>query len=353
MRVFIQASHRKHGSAFHLLRQETSLFRQIYAFLGFQPFMRFESMQLDPQKKIRHIVHACFHNDACKLYAHSHRHVYVFDTRFSGWPIVSELHIGGSLLHKIAAHPRLPLVAVCDVFESLYLLHSLDRPNGHELKMLSRLNLDRDTYDGSIGCLDFHATRPLLALGTKQRVVLVEIANNKCRIRHNLLVAGFVHKVQFYQARLLIADHQGCVALYDLETGLLRYLPYTGNPTSILVSASANLETIYVSSGVGVCMLEKKSDDDRYHPSRELEKGHLQKGVTVHAHLPMIVENISSKNDTAILVTIQQQKSVALQRRVGFPSDSSFGTLLLHPQLPLVLIIRPFGMVVFTVPLRP
>lgn len=349
VRAFILSCFRKKGSVLHFLRQDTHIFRRLLCWLGYRPFLGFRSMRLGTGSNLRQ---ACF--QSTKLYTHDESSVFVFETMHPGWPVRTRLKVGEKKqLKTIAAHPRLPLVGVCDLFETLYVLDSLETPNGHRLRLRGQMRLDRNEYDGSIGCLDFHPLRPLLALGTKQRLVLVSTSNKDPKVETNVMVAGFVHKVQFHNTRdqILIADHQGCIALYDLEGGALRYLPYTGNPLSILVSASADLSRVVASSGVSVQMLEKRGEEDgRY--ERVLLHGYdqLQKGVALHRTLPIVVQNTSSLHKTAIAVT-RTDPCWQNPWRSSLPArdpSTVFGTLILHPTVPLVLTVRPFEMVAFS-----
>ena len=351
VRVFIQSCVRKKGSVLHLFRQETHILRSLLSWLGYRPFVGFHTLRLWKANTI-HLRQACF--QSTKLFAHDNGSVFVFETMHPGWPMIASLKVhpdNNKTLKTIAAHPSLPIVAVCDLFETLYILDSRDTPSGHRLRLRDKIRLNHGEYDGSIGCLDFHASRPLLALGTKQRLVLVDI-DARPRIRTNLVVAGFVHKVQFHntEEKVLVADHQGCIALYDFERGSLRYLPHTGNPLSILVSASADLSRIVVSSGVSVKILSRRGGSGSYDCVPLNGYDQLQKGVALHQTLPMIVQNTSSLHKTAIAVT-RTDPCWRNPWRSSLPArdpSTVFGTLILHPTVPLVLTVRPYEVTAFS-----
>ena len=246
---------KRKGHPMHLLRQEPSIARLVFFYLGVLSMKNLDCFHAG-SSGVRDVQ---FHPRTGRVFVLTRKQVLVFNTLRPGWPKVLSVPSpfpSQRTLSSLSAHAELPLAVVSDLFGSLALLDTT------KFSTLQTLRLDRRCYDGSIGGLHFHPSKALLAVGTKQRLLLFRGQKRRFELllRPSFACAGYVHTVRLHPTAPLcfFADHQGGVHVANLKTGGVRILPFVCASLCTLASMGNRFGLAAVSSfsGVQVCSVK-------------------------------------------------------------------------------------------------
>lgn len=333
----------------HLLRQEPSIARLVFFYLGVLSMKNLDCFNAG-SSGVRGVQ---FHPRTGRVFVLTRKQVLVFNTLRPGWPKVLSVPSpfpSQRTLSSLSAHAELPLVVVSDLFGSLALLDTT------KFSTLQTLRLDRRCYDGSIGGLHFHPSKALLAVGTKQRLLLFRGQKRRFELllRPSFACAGYVHTVRLHPTAPLcfFADHQGGVHVANLKTGGVRILPFVCASLCTLASVGYRFGLAAVSSfsGVQVCSVKGAGAKLRIwrEPALEAALGGGPSGaVAVHPTLPLLAFVCKVWATVRVCtLTGAQIAEIPLQGSDQTQPPGLFGfgpcsTVLLefHPQHPLLVVV--------------
>lgn len=358
--AFLRCCLKRRGHPMHLLRQEPVIARALLSLLGVLSTdftggsWRSSRPRFCSEKGVRDV---CFRPRTGRLIAITPEQMLTFDTFRPGWPRVSSapspFHTRRSL-SGLAAHDAHPVVAVSDLFGSFALLGA--RPPH---RTLQKVRLDRRYHDGSIGSLHFHPTKNLLAVGTKQRVLLFRSASGgpagpyEMLERPSCACAGYVHTVRLHPTAPLcfFADHQGGVYVADLRTGVVRVLPFycTSLCARAAVGDDFGLVAVSCYAGVQVCEMfgvRLGGAGLRVRRSAALEgaiSSSSSGAVAVHATQPLLAHVCKVRAEVRVLHTRTGVRVAEISIGSDVSSGLGFGAdvlLRFHPRRPVLVVLR-------------
>ena len=347
--MLIFCCQKRKGHPMHLLRQEPSLTRLVLNNLGV-----LSTKNLDRFSAGVGVRDVQFHPRTGRLYVLTRKKLLAFNTFRPEWPqmlsVPSPFPLGRTL-SRLAVHETRPLAVVSDLFGSFTLLDTKGT-----FRNLQTLRLDRRCYDGSIGGIHFHRTRALLAVGTKQRVLFFRGKGARFELlrRTSFACAGYVHTVRLHPTGPLcfFADHQGGVHVANLDTNVVRFLPFICSSPCALATLGNGFGLAAVScfSGVQVCSINYNGADlcIRREMSLEAALGSCPSGtVAVHPRLPLLAYVCKTHATVRVCRTDTGARISKIHltgpdntpsRIFGFGPCASV-LLDFHPRLPLLVVV--------------
>ena len=355
----IAALNRLRGTPMHLARQERGVHKLVLEFLGVT-YNNFEESMRVGETLLQEVVgHCCFHPTKNHFYCIAYQHLVRCSISEKHWRKMPETFRCSGWMYRVAVHAKLPVVAVCNSENNLWLLHM------DTLTEIKSLYLG---LEGIVGMICFHPRKPVLAVGIKQSLYFFTVPDLKRVSEIEVPSRSYwpVHNVNIGERLCVISKRREVFTLeLDVNTGL----PTTGILRTVPTQKFVGLYS--VPNGFPIGSITNNSMDlfvfpfvhrlrvlQRYGAGKWKRVSYLEntiKGASsgrFHPHLPLLAVNRSvvEKSDVEVVCT---RSGRSLFRNITYSHEYFMdkGKLIFHPRLPLLLFLRRGHPTVFKIPL--